>query len=473
MKTRKSTSTILSIILLLIFHGITDRTNACSTFMLKTNSQQIFGHNLNMGKHIPGLIFINKRGLLKKGHTWKEITSNNPENTSNLNWVSKYGSVTFNCFGREFPDGGMNEEGLFIWEMTGISTFEDETKGPTLFMAQWMQYQLDNYKTVEEALDNISRIALDGWNWHFFIADKHGETASIEFVHGIPIVNSKSNMPIPLMGNGRYSEDISFIKEFEGFGGNIPIDLNDEQLPGYIKAAQIMNNYTNSEKIVDYGFDILTNLSSKAKWSIIFDLKNMTGYFRTAKYPNIKSFSIQSFDFSSGTPVQILNIQNAELKGDVSNKFIDFNHDDNLKLTKEVSNMVFSPEEFDISVETLANRLATSYQTTDLTIITDMEGTWLGKAEYPTTGDPAEVDWKLEIVNQDGKLTGRITDSAGLLADTQLRNIAFENGIFIFTVYSYGYVFKIFSTVSGDGINGIFDISNESRKGNFYVQINE
>ena len=29
-------------------------------------------------------------------------------------WVSKYGSVTFNQYGRELPTGGMNEAGLVV-----------------------------------------------------------------------------------------------------------------------------------------------------------------------------------------------------------------------------------------------------------------------------------------------------------------------------------------------------------------------
>jgi choloylglycine hydrolase len=29
-----------------------------------------------------------------------------------ISWISKYGSITFNQYGREFPTGGMNEKGL-------------------------------------------------------------------------------------------------------------------------------------------------------------------------------------------------------------------------------------------------------------------------------------------------------------------------------------------------------------------------
>lgn len=445
---------------------------ACSSFMLKTNTEQIFGHNLDTGGPMPGMVFINNSGTLKTGHTWAQLTSVDMNAGSNISWVSKYGSVTFNAFGRELPDGGMNEKGLFIWEMTGGTTFDEEANRPRLFMSQWMQYQLDNFNSVEEVLNNLSAIGLDGWNWHFFIADKQGATAGIEFIDGVAIVSTKNNMPISLMGNGRYSDDLSFIEEFDGFGGNINIDLTDKNLPGMVKAAKMMNEYGDSENIANYGFDILENISGKvSKWAIIFDVKNMIAYFRTADHPSIKSFSIKSFDFTNGTPVKILNIQDENLSGDVSNDFIDFNHVDNYNLVMEIANKLYEADEFEISKDTLINRMASVYKTSNINSIKKIDGTWVGYAEYPTTGEPAKVDWKIIIENTDGKQSGKITDSAGLLADTEMKNIIFENGILKFTVYSYGYIFKISANVSGNGIEGIFDISDESRKGNFHVQL--
>jgi hypothetical protein len=35
-----------------------------------------------------------------------------------LSWISRYGSVTFSTFGKDMTDGGVNEVGLYIWEMS-------------------------------------------------------------------------------------------------------------------------------------------------------------------------------------------------------------------------------------------------------------------------------------------------------------------------------------------------------------------
>ncbi len=445
---------------------------ACSSFMLKTNSEHIFGHNLDIGGHMPGMVFINNRGVQKNGQTWKQLTAVEFNTEPGISWISNYGSVTFNAFGRDLPDGGMNEKGLFVWEMSGVTTFDTVSNRPRLFMAQWIQYQLDNYSSVQEVLNNLPTIGLDGWNWQFFIADKQGETAGIEFIDGAAIVNTKSNMPIPLMCNGRYTDDLSFISEFDGFGGNIEIDLTNKHIPGIVKGAKMIDDYNGSETIVDYGFNILEHISGKvSKWAIIFDVKNRTAYFRTAKYSNIKSFSIDSFDFSNTTAEKILDIQNANLSGDVLTEFIDFNDDDNYQLAKQTAEKLYKVDNFEVSVDTLAARLATAYKNNNSNVVNNIEGIWVGSAEYPTTGEPAIVDWKIVIEKSEGEIVGKITDAAGLLTDTKMNNIILENGIFTFTVFSHGYVFKISATVSNKSIKGIFDISNESRKGNFNVQL--
>jgi penicillin V acylase-like amidase (Ntn superfamily) len=118
--------------------------------MLKQGSEQIFGHNLDMSMSIEGIVVVNKRNVFKVGKSWNELATIEGRKSPEISWISKYGSITFNPFPREFPDGGMNEAGLCIWEMTLVGTkfLEDELL-PKLFMMQWMQYVLDNFESVD------------------------------------------------------------------------------------------------------------------------------------------------------------------------------------------------------------------------------------------------------------------------------------------------------------------------------------
>ena len=83
----------------------------CTSLCLISNDTILFGNNLDW--HVgDGLVIVNKRNVSKTG-CW---FSNKPT------WTSKYGSITINQFGREFPSRGMNEVGLVVGEMTLTET---------------------------------------------------------------------------------------------------------------------------------------------------------------------------------------------------------------------------------------------------------------------------------------------------------------------------------------------------------------
>ena len=89
---------------------------ACTTFCLKRGSQAVFGKNYDWGVG-DGLVIVNKRGVAK--------TALIPPQEKPARWVSRYGSLTFNQYGRELPSGGMNEAGLALELM-----WLDETRYP-------------------------------------------------------------------------------------------------------------------------------------------------------------------------------------------------------------------------------------------------------------------------------------------------------------------------------------------------------
>lgn len=104
-----------------------------SSFMIKKEHVLLYSHNLDSDEPVPGTVYINKRGILKKGCTFKELTSPEQMEPSTLIWIYQFGSVTFGHLGANFPDGGMNEVGLFVWEMSLMNTtFIQDKKLPKL-----------------------------------------------------------------------------------------------------------------------------------------------------------------------------------------------------------------------------------------------------------------------------------------------------------------------------------------------------
>jgi penicillin V acylase-like amidase (Ntn superfamily) len=100
------------------------------------------------------MVVVNKRGIEKRNLSWADLVAARP-GEPRMKWTTKYGSVTFNAFGIDLPCYGMNERGLFLVELFLDKTYSRrDPSRPGMFWAQWIQYQLDNYSTVEEAVQH-------------------------------------------------------------------------------------------------------------------------------------------------------------------------------------------------------------------------------------------------------------------------------------------------------------------------------
>jgi penicillin V acylase-like amidase (Ntn superfamily) len=140
---------------------VTFQANACTTFVFNDGTNLLFGRNLDWVSD-NGVIVVNKRGVEKSALVLPPHQS--------AEWVSKYGSVTFNQFGAEFPFGGMNEKGLVVEIMLAPASYPTPDERTALNELQWVQYQLDNAACIEDVLqsDQLIRIQKINQNLHFF-----------------------------------------------------------------------------------------------------------------------------------------------------------------------------------------------------------------------------------------------------------------------------------------------------------------
>jgi len=311
--------------------------HSCSTFMLKKDSIVIAGHNLDKGKHAHGIVVINKRNVQKQCKSWTELAYNQAVPNPKMEWTSKYGSVTVNRFCRDFPDGGMNEAGLFIEEMSlaGTSWPVDDSTKSKIFMCLWMQYALDSFETIDQVVQSAHDLSIEGWSWHFFTADRNGNAAVIEFLDGKVVVYKGEDLPISVLANTAYAEELKLIKEYEGFGGTKKIDLENDQMPVFNYGAKMTKEFNPSKSpAIEYGFDMLKKFSwSGTQWSYVCDLKNLKVYFKTQPSPEIKTIDFAELDFSCETPVKMLDIH-AFLSGPVEKYFQDYSTEYNMGAVK-------------------------------------------------------------------------------------------------------------------------------------------
>lgn len=300
-------------------------TQSCSTFVVSHGSALLVGHNLDDYIKVPGLIVVNPRGLSKENVTFDDIKScSRSKSAPRLSWVSRYGSVTYNVFGREFPDGGMNEAGLYVGEMTLIGTVWPEDPGvPRMYHHQWIQYLLDNFATVDEAVASLSKVLPEGHcKWHFFLADKGGRAAVVEFLNGKPIVYKGKALPYKILCNDPYDGELKDLANYEGFGGTKKPEPHYElEDPRFRWAAVMLRDFDEAVPAVDYTFTVLDRLNlGNRKWAVVCDIPNARMYVRTSLATKVRWVDFAALDFACSKPPRALDI-NRDLAGDVAKEF--------------------------------------------------------------------------------------------------------------------------------------------------------
>lgn len=307
---------------------------ACTTFMLAHDGESVVGKNHDWMVD-DGLIIVNKRGVLKTAAYGKQVKGRPAE------WVSKYGSVTFNQYGRELPSGGMNETGLVVEEMTLVETrYSEPDSRPAINSLQWIQYQLDNFSTVAEVIasdSNVRIISGMGAGLHYFCTDSKGDSAVIEFLNGKQVCHIKDSLRFNVLTNSTYTDSVSFFEKHEKKEPH-PMPIGNASSSRFIRAASMVEKYNleSSKPLIDYAFDILSNVSQgiPTKWRIVYDLKNFRIYFQTYGNPQKRFFDFNSFDLSCEEPVKVLDI-NVNFKGDVTYHFKDYTRQINYDLIRK------------------------------------------------------------------------------------------------------------------------------------------
>ena len=305
---------------------------ACTAFLVETGEAKVMGksYDYDFGN---GMVVFNKAGVSKQNLPYdaKEKPAS---------WTSAYASLTFNQYGREMPNGGINEKGLAV-EILWLekSVYEPADSRPVLNELQWVQYQLDSFATVKELVEHAGDNRLSGVyaKVHYMACDAGGACAVIEFLDGKPVVTSGKKLKTKTLANHAYAESLKFLKTHKGFGGKLAVPQGSSSLDRFVRAASLLKKKASKKKdMVTRAFDILDSVRSGdfSKWNIVYDLAAKKVSFRTLGHADIKSVSLDGFDRDCAKPVKILDI-NTDAKGDAAGLFKDYTSKANAQLSKE------------------------------------------------------------------------------------------------------------------------------------------
>lgn len=300
----------------------------------------------------PGIVFLNKRNV------GKAAMYLNPQ-PNPFRWVSKYGSVTFNQYGRELPNGGVNERGLMI-EILWLdsSQYPAPDARPGLNEGQWAQYALDNFATVEEMAANMDQVRLSPIFGlvHHLVCDRSGACAVFENIGGQLVVSRGEG--VSAITNSTYADSADYLKGFEGFGGtkSIPMVGYDSR-DRFVRIAHLQKQFTDKStqvEQVNHAFEMLKAVRKVgySGWNIVYDYTRSSVFFKYLPTgEGIREIDLRGLDFSCRTPVQAFDMTSSE----ANFAWHDYSYAENLALIRQAvehhKNQLPNPE-------TIAERVA-------------------------------------------------------------------------------------------------------------------
>lgn len=315
-------------IFLILFFLPDIRAMACTSFSMDTPEGPIYGTNCDLFIPGDGLVLVNRRDIAKEGYGVNI-------HGDSAKWVARYGSLTFNLAGRELAWGGINEAGLVMssMQLTASKCPRPDSRYP-LGAGLLVQYILDTCETIPDVLDALKPIRPfeSECDNHFLVMDAQGNTLAIEYLDRKLVTHSGADLPVRAMANMRYERAAAAYER----GGPRWWWSNPGASAQRVAGAEDRNRNFDAERdtcALTYAFETLTRVvaAPHTKWNIVIDPTLKKVWFRSARSPTVKYFSLEAFDFACDAPVMMLDL-NGNLEGDVGDSFISFDHEVNKEL---------------------------------------------------------------------------------------------------------------------------------------------
>ena len=321
------TNVFLITALVIIFSVIPQkRVRACTRVVYQGNKDMVItGRTMDWKEDTRSNIWIFPRGMERNGEVGKVP----------VRWNSKYGSVVTSAYDICSTDG-MNEKGLvanLLW-LAESSYPQWNGEKPALSIAAWVQYMLDNFATVSEAVseiekntfDVVSDMMPDGTRMatlHLSISDATGDNAIFEYIDGK--LNIHHNRSYQVMTNSPvFDQQLALDDYWKTIGGTTFLPGTNRAADRFVRASFYINAIPKTEDTrtaLASVFSVIRNTSvpfgistpdqpniSSTRWRTVSDQKDKVYYFESTLYPNVFWVDFKDVDFSEKASVKKLNL---------------------------------------------------------------------------------------------------------------------------------------------------------------------
>ncbi len=322
MRNRKRLScvSLLLLLALVLQPGIAVRwAQACTRVTyLGSDDSVITARSMDWAVDVGTNLWIFPRGMQRSGEAGPH----------SLEWTSKYGSVIATGYDVSTTDG-MNEKGLvanLLWLVESEYPKQGGTK-PGLAISLWAQWVLDNFATVQEAVDTLNaepftlvtanvpgqeRLA----TLHLAISDASGDSAIIEYIGGKQVIHHDRKYQV-MTNSPTFDKQLALDEYWKGIGGTVMLPGTNRAADRFARASFYINAIPKNETpdiTVASVFSVIRNASvpygittpdqpniSSTRWRTVSDQKRKIYFFESAVTPNTFWVNFKDIDFSAET----------------------------------------------------------------------------------------------------------------------------------------------------------------------------
>ena len=292
---------------------------ACTRFVyLGANDQVITGRSMDWKTDVGTNLWVFPRGMKRTGAV----------GPNSIQWTSKYGSVIASGYDVSTTDG-MNEAGLvanLLW-LAESSYPKYDGKTPGLTIAAWAQYVLDNFSTVQEAVDALRKetftIVTDKVpgqdrlaTLHLSISDASGDSAIIEYIDGKQVIHHSRSYQV-MTNSPIFEKQLALNSYWQEIGGTIFLPGTNRAADRFARASFYVKALPKTEDPVETiasAFSVIRNVSvpygistpdqpniSSTRWRTVSDQKRKLYFFESALTPNVFWVDMNTIDFGERT----------------------------------------------------------------------------------------------------------------------------------------------------------------------------
>lgn len=317
---------------------MTETAMACSRVFWNDNDHaNVVARTMDLYMSDEAELVVSPRGLERDGMTGDGNAAS---------WTSEYGSSAVTAFGIAATDG-LNEAGLAanLLYLTGSEYAERDENVPGLSNVMLAQYVLDNFATVDEALEELgsvqvvaTEVAGRTWPLHLSLADASGDSAVIEFIDGEMVVHHGKDVTV-MTNEPTYEEQVANLSNYKPFGGDMSLPGDIDPLSRFVRAATYLQTLPEPENVqeavagaysvarnvaVPFGAQDSSATGAEDTWSTLWfalaDTTDLTYYFQSTRSPNLYWVDLDNVDLSEGAPVLKVDAYDYTLSGEISER---------------------------------------------------------------------------------------------------------------------------------------------------------